>query len=273
MTLIVVLGTQRSFSSITMQLLEAHGVQCDIDYTYSNNHCTVLGRYKTNYELNSLYELGRHVFYNFFPFHYTENISKEESNILTKYVNSGTTRAYLSKATCDEHLLQAKDLLTATLEYPVAALKFPGMLPTWHFWGRIIKQHIEDRDPQSVLPIMIRNPYDIAQSYAKHFARRYDHLHIPNYTDVYGTLYAYLKKQLEIAEHVPNAIPIRVTKLYYEKDMERLVNRVGLQWQPAIFKEHFKPTNTFDTNTGQASAHAVFQTYRKLMDWANFVGV
>jgi len=257
---VIVLGTQRSLSSITMKLLEAHGATTSIP---SNTDPTGFVR-PVDRELASIFRLDRtfhSLIYKLFEYgwnyrdtsHRVATAFREGRNILEEYP------ADLMKT--------GTGLLVNCKRFPLTALKHPGMLLCWDFWEKAManaKALAPKSQTHYILAMCVRNPYEVALSYIVRSCRGFSHM-----SDIYGLLDTYYKVQLSIIEKYRDlegftVLPVRANGGYYRTDIERLVLAMGKPFKKKVFAELFSASPTLDM--GKMESDGVFETYQRLME-------
>jgi hypothetical protein len=250
---VIVLGTQRSLSSITMKLLEAHGATTSIPaMTDPTGFVHPVCR-----ELAALMQLDKslhRLLYNM-----PEDVGNYQaaSDRVASCFRDGSN----SREEYPVDLMEAgTGILTNCQKFPLTALKHPAMLLCWDFWEKAMAS---TPPTQYILAMCVRNPYEVALSYIVRSCRGFFHM-----SDIYGLLDTYYKVQLSIIDKYKNldgytVLPVRANGGHYKTDIERLVLAMGKTFKKKVFAELFSAPPTLDA--GKMESDSVFETYQRLL--------
>ena len=258
---ILLLGSQRSWQSVTMHILESHGVSLRVP-----SRLDPTGFLRGLHELHSLVVLNKLVYKHLFGSHEDgEAIPYREASRRILH-STGKGYATAENEYPNELLDYGCDLIRSCADLNVSgsvvALKYPAMVLCWDFWRQVFEWL--ERLPRFVLGISVRNPYEVALSYIVKSCVGFNH-----FTDVFGLLNGVYRSQLAVIEEYRHwngftVLPVRASSVFYRNDVERLVSTAGIPFNADVFNVHFQAKRTHDS--GAQAPKPVFASYARLME-------
>ena len=253
---ILILGNQRSWTSISTQIITAHGATLNVP-----SRLDPTGFVRTNCELHSLMVLGKLVFQHCFGFHENAVPYSIASETVLPLSMHGYP-PFPEQGNCADELIQYGVDLFDHCTDPITVLKYPSMVLCWNFWKKVIESR--QNNPRFILGMTVRNPYEVALSYYTRSATNFQHM-----SDVYGMIEAYYRCELAIIEEYRNkagytVLPIRANSEHYQADMARLLLAAGVKLSEGIYNEHFHSKETHDT--GIREDNPVFEIYEQFLE-------
>jgi len=262
---ILILGNQRSWSSITMRLLEAYGIHVNIP-----SFLDPAGQLNGAHELRSLGAVTGWVYRLVFGSREDSIPYREISQVVSKRTEKGYATLSEGERYPHELLEFGCDIINSCAALTsdggtVVAMKVPIMVLCWDFWKQAIAlQQSRGTSPTFILGMTVRNPHEIAMSYMVRGPSRFHHV-----SDVYGLIDGWFRSQLAVMEEYRHQkgftiLPIRACQEHYRADVKRLLSTAGVAWSEDIFAEHFQVKATHDT--GVQKRALVFETYKRLLE-------
>ena len=259
--IILILGSQRSWSSITMRLLEAHGVNPNIpSFLDPTGHINEISR-----ELRTLAAINRWVYKHLFHFQEDETPYRTASRLIRQRTQDGYATLSEGEEYPAELLGYGCDLINRCTRESLAtvAMKFPAMILCWDFWKQVLQQSRE-KLPHFIFGMTVRNPYEVALSYITRNATGFQHL-----SDIYGTILGCYRSQLAVIEEYRHqdgftVLPVRACREHHQADIKRLLETAGVPFSEAVYGELFEPRATHDTGIKQH--RSVFEAYEQLFE-------
>jgi hypothetical protein len=242
-TLVIILSMHRSGSSLTTNVLQAHGMSLGpfelLAGTPSNPH--------GYFETAPILELSRAVQRLAYGFHEDLPDSPETFSRFLKSKGAWDDAADLP----DELVVRGRSLMGSLIESGrISGFKDPRTVLLWPFWQRVLVAFPGVR----IVPIvLLRSPHEIAMSL---FTRNEGENGYRSCLDVTAV---HLARLLEIVESWPETVPrVRFGGPHFARDLALAVEHCGMTWDPVkagLLFDRSCVHHTSATVTHQAQLH------------------